>query len=101
MCALTCTAGSVGVAISYESIFTLAPITWHFWHKYQIRRLIPRACIMGAFHDLCLIQISFRWEGPYDLDLKHPIVYICGTGMVKGRIILGAHALRICSVDSK
>ena len=36
MCGLTCTTGSLGVAISYESDFTLGPIALHFWPNYGL-----------------------------------------------------------------
>ena len=109
---LTDAASSVDVAISYESVFALAPIALYFWHNYEIRPLITCAGIGRAFHD-CLIHFSFtestcrvrsdiiynHWKCPRDLDGNEAIVKIRRFGMEKSGIIVGAVAFSICWVD--
>ena len=110
---LTHAAGSVGIAISYESVFTLASIALHFRHKYDLRCPILCTCRVRAFTDR-LIQLLFKqnscrvsccishiyWKGPQDLDRKRRIVEIRGVGVEKGGIIVGAiTAFWSCFID--
>ena len=120
---LTLAPHSVGIAISCESVFALAPIALDLWYSYELRRLIPCASIVRAFDDR-LIQFSFtfnacrvrscmiynHWKCPCDLDSIQPIVEVRVFGMEKSGIIVGTLAFFsfcivgivavVCRVDS-
>ena len=95
---LTRTTSSVGIAISHESVFTLAPIALQFWQRYEVGPLIPRACIVRVVDDR-LIQLFFReitttsihpyWKSPHYLDLERGSVEIREVGMEKSGVIVG------------
>ena len=90
---ITCTASSIGVAISLESIFTLAPVARHFWHGYELRCFIPSARVVRAFLDRP-IQLIFRHYAsrvrgsiqtygkcPHDLDPERAVLEVRELGM--------------------